>query len=442
MAYLQDDDLLTLTTVSPMFRQLAAVVYFERLNILVFHENYHDIRLHGQIPARAILLLLSTTFTLDAWFSCDLYFLIEHEETLADFCSKSLTITSATIVIPESELGLLTHDRVSSSLRSFLASLSHSGKCDNLSFELGVNSSMKPRRPMLQRKRMRNSVKDREISTLMQSVTSLRLTTALLETETLWRTGRLLLTSPTVFSLSLICHSRVNVNKILSRISFPALTCLYILTPASIPPSIPFLRRHANLNHVWLVGSESACGQMKISKQRGSRKVVLSNLSALRLSGHFCSWMSVMDINPAPQSITVLPSRSVELDECPGSCSTLQELSSCLGTIAARNWSTSALEVLLPAGLGCHLRYSHTNSAVCVTPNSAIPGFKHVTIDCFYGIESCSMVCYFPVLCILNLTSFVGVSLEMDFCISRSPAVDCPCEEYTWLYGSYGFQFQ
>ena len=57
---------------------------------------------------------------------CELYFLIQYEDALSLFCSRTPVLTDVTVYIPDSELNMLALPEVPGTLRRFLAALSHS----------------------------------------------------------------------------------------------------------------------------------------------------------------------------------------------------------------------------------------------------------------------------------------------------------------------------
>ena len=86
--------------------------------------------------------------------------------------------------------------------------------------------------------------KDKQIMALMKTITRVVLSTVLFEREELSKVGRMLLKGPSVFDCYLLFHSRVNVSKILSMVSFPAVRYLRVSSPFSIDLPAPFMRRH------------------------------------------------------------------------------------------------------------------------------------------------------------------------------------------------------
>jgi hypothetical protein len=104
---LPDETLFPLTRVSLRFRQLGGTTMLHRLGIIDSRRDRFAVHLHGWIFPHAIQLLFSIDLPLKITFDCDLFFVLQFEEDLHQFCSEKVMVTDLTICIPDTETHLL-----------------------------------------------------------------------------------------------------------------------------------------------------------------------------------------------------------------------------------------------------------------------------------------------------------------------------------------------
>ena len=426
MECLPDEALLELTKVSSRFRTLAALVYLRRLEILVAKEDHHAVYLSGQVPPPAVLLLSSVSLTQNVILVCELYFLIQYEDALSLFCSKTSVVTDVSVYIPDSELSMLALPEVPGALRRFLAALSHSQSCTALAIKVQYHSYIQRQIPAVVRKQLQADIMDKmdkQIMALMRTVTRVGLSTVLFEREELLKVGQMLLKGPSVFDCHLLFHSRASVSKVLSRTSFPAVQYLRISSPFPINPPAPFLRRHGKMRVMGLFGTDvpgtrpsRRCSSKREEKVFTST-ACLPYLSTLQLSAFYCSWLSALDRNTLSlKSVSLVPT-----SWCPDSmvqfCDTLQGLCLCLKTLALLELSIELLEITFPCNTGAHLRQYHQTTTLCAIPDARLPKIKDVTFDYFFQREYFSEVrCFaYPVShSDVSHSGLSGLPLQMD----------------------------
>jgi hypothetical protein len=165
-----------------------------------------------------------------------------------------------TVYVPDSELSLLALPQVPGVLRQFLVALSHSQSCKAIAINVLCCSFIQRRISTIARQRAHAGVggkEEKQMVALMKTVTRVTLSSALFEREGLLKVGQMLLKGLSVVDCHLIFHSRLNVSKILSRTSFPALQYLRVSSPFPVNLSVPFLHQHENLRVVGLFGTDA-----------------------------------------------------------------------------------------------------------------------------------------------------------------------------------------
>lgn len=397
---LRDESLLAFTSVSSRFRLLSGIMYLERLGIVVSQGNHSSLYLCDRLPPQAVLLLCAIPLPPKVTFTCDLFFLIQFEEELCRLFSGSSMITGLTINIPDTETHLLRLARLPSVLGNFLASLSHTHSCKSIKVEVQTHSAVQPRFPTLPRKRTRKRFNGGDkIHTLMQTVKRLSLNTIIMESEELWKVGRLLLAGPVLFDLGLHFHSRSSVSKILSEISFPSLTMLHVRSPFPIATCLPLLRHHRNLCSIsfstvdMISTTYPRRHPLKRKTEKSTSIVALPYLTHLQFSPAYCSWLSVFDSNSFPNSLSLIPTKWCPELGCRDFCEVLNGLCFSLQSLAIRELTMARLKISFPHRLATHIRKFHRDGAPCAIPDIQMTGVKDLTLDFFYGLESIPLVC-------------------------------------------------
>ena len=103
-----------------------------------------------------------------------------------------------------------------------------------------------------------------------------------------------------IINCHLSLHSKVNICKILSRTSFPALEYLHISSPFPMKPSILFLHQHRGLKAMGLFGIEASGTYLSQHYMLQVGKASMPTtcfpcLSSLQLSADYCTWLSAFD---------------------------------------------------------------------------------------------------------------------------------------------------
>lgn len=372
---------------------MSIFLYLQRLGIVDPRGDFYTIQLHGEVPAPAVLFLSTTTFTSEVIFYCDLYFVVEYDGVLQFPWTSA--IISVNITIPKADLNLLNNLELPGALRRFLSSLSRAPKCRDLTIGLDFIDGVLPRtiRP---RERPTKAVEDYEISRLMRVVTQVSLSSILLDQEQLSETVRLLLTGPRVTSLYLGLDSRANADKVLSGIFFPTLKHLYIASSFPVAPSIIFLRRHAQLHDVHILGyCHSQPEGQEISEKlnmQATESIPLPNLSWLCVSSYFHSWLPAMVPYTPLDHIRLSPINFSCSPMCSEFCDVMQDIVLDLESLI-KNFNAKSLIILFPPRLHEHHSVYHKDSNVCGVPPFNVMGFEQVTLDLSRNRQPCSTVC-------------------------------------------------
>ena len=399
MEALPVDTLRTLAAVSSLFRQLSIPIYLRRLDVIKNVEEGLEIRLHDQTPRVAISFLSSMAYPSFVTLSFDLYFLLASAEL--HYCSRVVAFSEVTIVIPDCELYMLSPAATSDAVRSFLASISHSGRCTSITIETAIRFA-DPRDIPCSRNEWATCVPDSQILALASTVISLSLDTVLLDIERLWKTIRLLLSGPSVVDLYLNFHSRRNASKIIAATRLPALNFLGVRSPFPVKLPNSFLQRHPRLGALSLFSSSSS-SDSKDSKHLRRRTMaastvkpafVLSKLTHLHLSVHFRSVVSALNPSSYPKLIRISTTTLFPPCRSDRFCETLSELSLCLAELSLRRISGEEISISFPWDLDGHLHHFHHDNACMIPDAYHLPGFKRVMLGLNSVRNASTLVCY------------------------------------------------
>jgi hypothetical protein len=232
----------------------------------------------------------------------------------------------------------------------------------------------------------------------MVTIKCLSLSAIIMESEELWKVGRLLLAGPTVYNLCLELLSRRSATQILSATSCPALKFLHIRSPYPVDVDMSFLHRHRNLFSISLFTFDMPLAPstrhrltrgLLVRDKKPPSGICLPHLSFLQFSANYCSWLSVFGMTSAPKSLCLVPMKWYPKPS--QFCETLQGLCYSLRALAMKKTTVAELEINFPTGLITQVNRFH-KVTLCETPSVSIGGVKDLKLVFPLSSESLSLV--------------------------------------------------